>query len=156
MIRPGRDDDGAAFERLIGVCWREYGDLSEVRGEIPDIDKFATATAAAGGALWSAMASGQVVGMVVTTPAEHCWHLSRMYVAKAQRGSGLAVDLLLTAENHVRRSGGTCMVLWSDVLFTRAHRFYEKHGYLRRGGVRTADNPAQSIEAGFSKLLVTH
>ena len=91
--------------------------------------------------------------MVATYPAEDGWHLSRMYVLAGQRGTGLGRDLLVQAEDHARAAGGQRMVLWSDVLFTRAHAFYEKHGYVRRGGLRQAGNPSQSIEAGFTKPL---
>ncbi len=45
------------------------------------------------------------------------------------------------------------MSLWSDVLFTRAHAFYEKHGYLRRGGLRALADLSDTIEAGFAKPL---
>ena len=151
-IRAGRDEDG--YRDLIAACWREYeADELDVEGEIPEIGTLASAIAAKGGALWTAERAGTVAGMVATYPAEDGWHLSRMYVAADERGTGLARDLLLTAEDHARAAGGTRMVLWSDVLFTRAHAFYEKHGYLRRGGLRPLGNPANSIEAGFAKPL---
>ncbi len=153
MIRPGRDTDGAGFAALIGACWREFGDNSDVRLDIPEIDALPSSIAARGGTVWTAELAGQVVGMVATYPATDGWHISRMYVAAGQRGTGLARDLLRTAEDHARAAEGTRMVLWSDVLFTRAHAFYEKHGYLRRGGLRPLNNPAQSIEAGFAKPL---
>ena len=153
MIRPGRDGDGPGYLELIAGCWREYEAEPEIRGEIPEIDALATALAEAGGMLWTAEEAGRVVGMVGTYPAEDGWHLSRMYVAAAERGTGLGRDLLVTAEDHARAAGAGRMVLWSDVLFTRAHAFYEKHGYLRRGGLRALHNPAQSIEAGYAKPL---
>ena len=153
MIRPGRDGDGAGYHDLIGACWQEFGDSTDVRAETPEIDVLATTITAQGGAIWTAEAAGQVAGMVATYPAADGWHLSRMYVASGQRGTGLAHDLLRTAEHHARAAGAARMVLWSDVLFTRAHAFYEKQGYLRRGGLRPLHNPAQSIEAGFAKPL---
>ena len=154
VIRPGADADGPGYRALIAACWGEYTpDFVDVDAEIPDVGRLATALAGQGGALWTAQHAGQVVGMVGTYPAEDGWHVSRMYVASGQRGTGLAGDLLRTAEDHARAAGGTRMVLWSDVLFARAHAFYEKHGYLRRGGLRALGNPAGSIEAGFAKPL---
>ena len=153
MIRPGRDEDGAGYLDLIDACWREYEAAPDVRGEIPEIGALATALAGRGGMLWTAEEAGRVLGMVCTYPAEDGWHLSRMYVAASERGSGLGRDLLVFAEDHARAAGAKRMVLWSDVLFLRAHAFYEKHGYVRRGGLRPLHNPSQSIEAGFAKPL---
>ena len=154
LIRPGTDADGPDCLRLIAACWEEYEPgPADVRAEIAEIDRLATHFTEAGGALWAAEEAGRLVGMVGTYPAADGWHVARMYVAAGQRGTGLARDLLAAAEAFARAAGGTRMVLWSDVLFARAHAFYEKHGYVRRGGLRTLDNPQRSIEAGFAKPL---
>ena len=154
LIRVGRDEDGLGYRSLIAACWREYeGGDPDVEAEIPEIGALATALAAKGGALWTAEEGGTVAGMVATYPAEDGWHLSRMYVAASLRGTGLAARLLATAEDHARAAAAKRMVLWSDVLFTRAHAFYEKQGYLRRGGLRALGNPSGSIEAGYAKPL---
>ncbi len=154
MIRPGQDADGPGYLRLIAGCWEEYEPgPADVLAEIPEVDGLATYYARRRGALWTAEQDGQVVGMVGTYPAADGWHVARMYVAPGQRGTGLAWNLLRAAEDFARAAGGTRMVLWSDVLFLRAHAFYEKHGYVRQGGLRTLDNPLRSIEADFAKLL---
>lgn len=154
VIRPGVDADGPGYLALIATCWSEYTPgLIDVAAEIPDIQSLATSYVAAGGAIWSAETSGLVVGMVATYPAEDGWHIARMYVAPGYRGTGLGYDLLRQAEDHARDAGATRMTLWSDVLFTRAHAFYEKNGYLRRPGLRALDNPAASIEARYAKPL---
>ncbi len=153
-IRPGRDEDAAGFAHLIGGCWTEYsGMVHDVSVEIPDILTLATSIAGRGGRLWAAEQDGAVVGMISTYPADDAWHLSRVYLAPDQRGTGLAQDLLHLAEGHARGRGAQRMVLWSDVLFTRAHAFYEKHGYLRRGGLRALPDIPGVIEAGYAKPL---
>ncbi len=153
-IRAGRDDDAAGFIALIGACWAEYpGVVMDVDAELPEIRALASHEAARGGALWAAEADGTLVGMVATAPNADGWGLSRMYVAAGQRGTGLASDLLRRAEDHARAAGGARMALWSDVLFTRAHAFYEKHGYLRRGGLRALHDLSSTIEAGYAKPL---
>ena len=154
MIRPGRDADAAGFIALIGACWAEYpGVVLDVDAELPEVRTLATHIAGLGGALWTAEQGGEVVGMVATHPADDGWRLSRMYVAAGQRGSGLARDLLRRAEDHARAAGAARMALWSDVLFTRAHAFYEKHGYVRRGGLRALRDLSNTIEAGYAKPL---
>ena len=154
MIRPGRDDDAPGYIALIGACWGEYpGVVFDIDAELPEIRALATYMAGRGGALWTAEHGGQLVGMVANYPADDGWHLSRMYVAASHRGTGLARDLLQAAEDHARTAGATRMVLWSDVLFTRGHGFYEKHGFVRRGGLRALHDLSNTIEAGYAKPL---
>ena len=154
MIRPGRNSDAAGYIALIGACWSEHpGVVLDVDAELPEIRALATHMAGCGGALWTAEQGDEIVGMAATYPAGDGWRLSRMYVAAGQRGSGLGPDLLRRAEDHARAAGALRMVLWSDVLFTRAHAFYEKHGYVRRGGLRALHDLSNTIEAGFAKPL---
>jgi GNAT superfamily N-acetyltransferase len=124
--------------------------------EIPDILTLATSIAARGGMLWTAEQGGRIVGMISTYPGDDAWSLSRVYLEPGERGTGLAQELLHLAEGHARGRGARRMVLWSDILFTRAHAFYEKHGYVRRGGLRALpDVPdvPDVIEAGYAKPL---
>ena len=154
MIRAGRDADAAGFIALIGACWGEYpGVVLDVDAELPEIRALASHVAGRGGALWAAEQDGVVVGMVAVHPADDGWHLTRMYVAAGQRGTGLAAALLGRAEQHARAAGGQRMVLWSDRLFARAHAFYEKHGCVRRFGLRALQDLSNTIEIGFAKPL---
>ena len=152
-IRPGRDSDAPGYIALIAACWGEYSDHTDVLAEAPEVSAFATYVAGRCGGLWTAEQDGRVVGMIATYPADDGWHLSRMYAAPAQRGTGLAQSLLHGAQSHARRAGGQRLVLWSDVRFTRAHAFYEKHGFVRRGGLRPLRDYPDVIEAGYAKPL---
>jgi GNAT superfamily N-acetyltransferase len=92
--------------------------------------------------------------MVATRPlADGAWEICKMYLAQAQRGTGLAQLLLAAAEGHARAHGATRMKLWSDTRFTRAHRFYEKHSYVRAGPIRALGDASNSIEFGYAKPL---
>ncbi|MEJ1974648.1 MAG: GNAT family N-acetyltransferase [Acetobacteraceae bacterium] len=153
-IRPGRDKDAAGFIRLIGDCWAEYpGCVMDVDGEARDLRALATHFATLGGRLWAAERDGAIVGMVATYPAVEAWQIARMYVAAAERGTGLARRLLALAEDHARSAGAHRMVLWSDTRFLRAHAFYEKQGYVRTGGLMALNDLSRSIEAGYAKPL---
>ncbi len=153
-IRPGRDDDAPGFIDLIAACWGEYpGVHVDVPAEVPEIHVLASHVTGQGGALWAVEQDGRVVGMAATHPDDAGWTLSRVYLQASLRGTGLGQRLLRLAEDHARDAGADRMALWSDVLFTRAHAFYEKHGYLRRGGLRALHNPSNTIEAGYAKPL---
>jgi GNAT superfamily N-acetyltransferase len=45
------------------------------------------------------------------------------------------------------------MKLWSDTRFDRAHRFYEKRGYVRSGPLRALGDKSNSVEFGYAKPL---
>jgi GNAT superfamily N-acetyltransferase len=103
--------------------------------------------------LWAAEAEGRVVGMVGARPlgSDDAWEICRMYVDAAQRGTGLAQRLLDVAEAHARGEGARRLVLWTDTRFDRAHRFYEKRGYVRQGSIRILDDVSKSLEFRYAK-----
>ncbi|HEX4259614.1 MAG TPA: GNAT family N-acetyltransferase [Acetobacteraceae bacterium] len=154
-LRAGRDADAAGFIALIGACWTEYpGIVLDIDGEVPELRALASYYAKKGGALWAAQAAGQMVGMVAAWPGDGgAWEVGRMYVAAAERGSGLAHRLLDVAEAHAAASGAVRLELWSDTRFDRAHRFYEKRSYIRHGAIRPLDDISHSIEFHYEKPL---
>lgn len=154
LLRPGRDADAAGFIALIGACWAEYpGCVLDVDGEVPELRALATHFAGRGGALWAAERDGRVVGMVGAhpLPGDDAWEICRMYVAAEERGTGLARRLLDAAEAQARAAGARRLVLWSDTRFGRAHRFYEKRGYVRAGPIRVLGDLSNSLEFGYAK-----
>jgi GNAT superfamily N-acetyltransferase len=153
VLRAGRDDDAAGFIALIGACWAEYpGCIMDLDGEVPELRALASYYASQGGALWAAEADGAVVGMVATRPLEDgAWEICKMYVAAAHRGAGLANALIDAAEAHARAGGAQQTKLWTDTRFERAHRFYEKRGYVRHGPLRALNDKSNSVEYHYIK-----
>jgi GNAT superfamily N-acetyltransferase len=152
-IRPGCDSDADGFIAVIAACWGEYPSIVPlVDSELAELRTLATYYAGKGGALWAAEADGQVVGMIGVAPrSEAAWEILRFYVLQPYRGINLAPRLLATAEAHARAAGATRLVLWSDTRFDRAHRFYEKHSYIRRGPIRVLHDLSNSLEFGYAK-----
>lgn len=117
--------------------------------EAPELRRLASYYAERRGALWLA---GDGAGMVATVPLEAgAWEICRVYVHPSQHGAGLGPALLATAERHAIASGATELVLWTDTRFHRAHRFYEKQGYVREGAVRALHDIAGTIEYRYAK-----
>ena len=104
-------------------------------------------------ALWTAEASGRIVGMIAAAPMreDSAWEISRMYVARPYRGTGLAARLLTAAEDRIRAAGARRVVLWTDTRFEAAHRFYEKHSFVRAGSIRVLDDKSRSLEFRYAK-----
>jgi GNAT superfamily N-acetyltransferase len=154
VIRQGRDSDAEGFIALIGAAWAEYpGCVLDVDGEVPELRALATWFRDQGGMLWAAERDGRIIGMVATRPRREdaAWEICRMYVDATARGTGLAGDLLRRAEAHARAGGAERLVLWTDTRFTRAHAFYEKHGYVRQGSIRILDDLSHSLEFRYAK-----
>jgi GNAT superfamily N-acetyltransferase len=154
-LRPGRDDDADGFIALIGGCWAEYpGCVMDLDGEVPELRTLASYYAGQGGALWAAEDARRVVGVVGTRPlGDGAWEVCKMYADAAQRGSGLGQALLGAAEGFARAAGGSEMKLWTDTRFERAHRFYEKQGYVRGGPLRVLGDLSNSLEFAYAKPL---
>ena len=154
-LRAGQDGDASAIIALITSCWEEYpGVLMDVDGENPELRALASYFSEAGGALWVAWDNGALIGMVAARPSKGTdWELCRMYVAQTARGTGLADDLVRTAEDFARARGAARMHLWSDTRFDRAHRFYERCGYVRVGGIRPLLDICNTLEFGYAKPL---
>ena len=145
-VRLAHDRDGPAIIALIERCWADYpGCVLYVDEEEPQLRALATYFAGLGGAVWIA---DEGAGLVATRPlAPGRWEICKVYVHPDHQGTGLAQRLMALAEGH---SGGPAFELWSDTRFARAHRFYEKLGYVR-GGVRDLGDRSQSFEYHYSK-----
>ncbi len=85
------------------------------------------------GKFWIAVKDGKLVGTVaVRDLGNNVAKLNRMFVLVNYHGSGLGQELLNTALLHVRLYGFNKIVLNTHVLMHRAHRFYEKNGFIRK------------------------
>jgi GNAT superfamily N-acetyltransferase len=77
---------------------------------------------------------------------------SRAYTSTARfRGTGLADRLLDHAEAHAIAAGARRLALWTDTRFERAHRFYERRGYVRSGLIRALGDLSNTIEFHYAK-----
>ena len=121
---------------------------------MPEYRALASYYADQGGALWTAEADGEIVGMIATRPLpDNVWEICRVYVRPALHGGGLGHRLLNTAEAHATAAGAVRLVLWSDTRFDRAHRFYEKRSYVRSGPVRVLADISNSLEYAFANSV---
>jgi ribosomal protein S18 acetylase RimI-like enzyme len=153
LVRPGRDADGSALIALIWACWSAYpGVKMDVGREMPELHALARYYADQGGVLWVAETDGAISGMVAVRPiGDAAWEICRVYVDPSLHGSGLGHVLLDHAERHAIAAGAGRLILWSDTRFDRAHRFYEKRSYVRRGAVRVLDDISDSLEFPYAK-----
>ena len=153
LIRPGQDADSSGVIALISRCWADYPNcILNVEGDAPELLAPAAYYAAQGGALWIAEDAGTVTGMTAAVPrGAGAWEVCRVYVHPDRHGAGLAHRLLDAAEAHALAAGATRLLLWTDIRFDRAHRFYEKRSYVRTGPIRALDGDPDILEFGYAK-----
>ncbi len=154
-LRPARDDDAETIIRVVSRCWAEYpGCVTDIDNEAPELRALATHMQGKGGAAFVAERDGAVRSLTAVWPdADGGWEIGKMYCAAEMRGTSAAPGLLLLAEQFARAQGGRELRLWSDTRFTRAHAFYEKHGFLRTGPIRALGDRSNSVEFGYWKPL---
>lgn len=81
-------------------------------------------------------ADSAVVGTISLEKESDDWgHVRGMAVLPAWQGTGVASQLLATAEDELRASGCTSVRLETTEPLQRAMRFYERNGFHRTGSV---------------------
>lgn len=151
-IREARDADGPAIAAMIARIFRDYEDCPFVAEEFPELAAPATHYAGRGGRLWVVEAGGTVGGCLAVVPS---WRpgeaeLFKVYLDRPWRGRGLAPALLDLAIAQARAWGATRITLWSDTRFVEGHRFYHRHGFVRRPGIRALHDAGRTIEFPFA------
>lgn len=131
VIRALRDDDLEAARALVLSVLGEFGFHDAVGGAEADLREAATRYAPPGGCFWVAEVDGAVVGTVAVRPKEgRTCELKRLYLRADQRGEGLGQRLYDTAERFAREAGYEAIWLDSSRRFGRAHRLYERNGFV--------------------------
>lgn len=80
--------------------------------------------------------TGELVGTIACSVVDsEEGHIRGMAVQPNWRGTGLAAQLLNSAESELRDKNCSRITLDTTEPLTRAMRFYEKHGYHRSGRI---------------------
>jgi putative acetyltransferase len=132
-VRAVRDADGEAVARLIATCFGEYPGCLFCPEEFPELDAPATWAAGRGTRMWVLEGEpGTIAACICATPSDGAVELHKFYVTADLRGTGLARQLLGLVLGVAKAEGAAAVFLWSDTRFLRAHRFYEKAGFVRQ------------------------
>ena len=125
FIRRYRPEDGPGVVRVIKSIYDAYNftmDFEEFDRDLADIAGYYQDS---GGEFWVAERGGAVEGSIGAVPrgGETC-ELRRLYVSMPHWGRGLGSALIGTVVSWASDRGYPRIVLWSDVLFERAHALY--------------------------------
>lgn len=154
-IRPVRNRDADRLFDLIGRCYSEYdGVVVEPDGIDSDLQAYATALEQEGGEGYVLDDGPHIVALVSGVPrSETLYQLKRIYLDISLRGTGAGTKLLRLVENRARAVGAAELELWTDTRFSRAHRFYEREGFVRQEETRRLDDLSGSVEYHYLKKL---
>ncbi|NVJ99125.1 MAG: GNAT family N-acetyltransferase [Alphaproteobacteria bacterium] len=156
QMRAVTDKDRAGLIDLIGGIFSEYdGVMLEPEGLDADLQAYATYMRGIEGEAFVVDGEdGGLLACVSYAPVEGSrFQLKRIYLSKDLRGSGMGLKLLHHVEDKARARGAAEMELWSDTRFTRAHRFYEREGYVKQSYTRDLNDSSNTTEYCFIKLL---
>ena len=148
-IRPAAAADVPQIVKLIGDIWAEYGCVLDTSVEEQYLLTPADYFHARSGEFWVVQRSDTIVATVaVMLLNEQCSELKSLYVDPNERGYGLGERLTRLAMEFAKGTGASTMVLWTDTRFTRAHRLYERLGFVRTG-TRELDDINNTTEFGY-------
>jgi putative acetyltransferase len=152
-IRRYRPEDRPDVARIIKSIYAAYNflmDFEEYDRDLADIEGYYQDS---GGEFWVAESGGIIAGAVGVVPREgETCELRRLYVSMSHWGRGIGSTLTKTVIAWAEDHGYRRIVLWSDVLFDRAHNLYLKHGFRPTGETRAIApvNPT-SVERFFER-----
>ncbi|MFC4349895.1 GNAT family N-acetyltransferase [Kordiimonas lipolytica] len=156
QLRKVTDKDAKGLIDLIGGIFSEYeGVFLEPDGLDEDLKAYASYIEGIGGEGYVVDGDdGALLACVSYAPLEgNRFQLKRIYLSKDLRGTGMGLKLLHHVEDKARARGATEMELWSDTRFTRAHRFYEREGYVKQDYTRDLHDSSNTTEYCFIKAL---
>lgn len=154
-IRAVDDRDGEAVAALIAACFAEYPGCLFSWEEFPELRAPARWARERGTRMWVVDgAGGAIDGCICATPdGRGAVELHKFYLAAQLRGSGLAQKLTAKVFGHARETGATALFLWTDTRFARAHRFYEKLGFIRQPETRLLGDISETTELYYTLQL---
>lgn len=155
-IRPLVDADADGLIAMISGCFAEYeGVFIDLDDLDQDLLRYETLLSSMGGCGFVAVdEAGTIVGSVACAPSgEDTYELKRLYLSSLLRGTGIGLRLLHIVEDIAREAGAIAMDAWSDTRFTRAHRFYDREGYVKGPHTRDLNDISNSSEFYFLKQL---
>ncbi|MGJ3265094.1 MAG: GNAT family N-acetyltransferase [Salinarimonas sp.] len=151
------DADAQDLFGLLTLAFAEYpGCYIDPHGDYPELVRPATRLAAGGTTFWVIEDRGGRVRAccgIKGPGTDGVAELTKLYVRGDQRRRGLGARLVHLVEDAARARGARRLVLFTDTRFTKAHRLYERAGFVRVGGERVLHDISGSVEFQYEKTL---
>jgi GNAT superfamily N-acetyltransferase len=130
-IRAYEPADHIGVSRLIEDVLAEFGFKPSMGGLERDLAELRERYGGTRAGFWVATRADAVIGTVAVRPKDSLTcELKRLYVRADFRGYGLGQALYEQAESFARAAGYSRIFLDSSRRFGKAHRLYERNGFL--------------------------
>jgi len=151
QLRLATNEDAHGIQELVDLCYRKYPPYQLFLEDEPELRTPADSFEA----FWVIEEGQDIVGSIAAmSHGSTRVELKKLYLHPRHWGSGWASELESIFVEWGSSHGFTNAELWSDVLFTRAHEFYRKCGWLETGMKRELrDTNGDYAELQFSKAL---
>jgi GNAT superfamily N-acetyltransferase len=154
LIRPSTPADVPQVIRLIGDVWAEYGCVLNTAVEEQYLLAPGEFFRDRNGEFWVVEADSTVIATVAVMMLDQSTaELKSLYVHPKSRQMGLGEQLTRMAIDFALGRSARRMVLWTDTRFEKAHRLYERLGFVRTG-TRRLDDINDTTEYGFELSLI--
>lgn len=151
-LRPAAASDSPSIIALVDAVYREYGDTVCLDNADRDLLSPGEHYAQLGGEFVVLARGDDVVGIHAVVPITEqpgVCTFRRLYLDKSLRGSGAGEMLMRWAIEKAKELGFRRVEFWSDTRFARAHRFFERLGFIRDGRVRQMNDAWDPYEEYF-------
>lgn len=165
-IRLASTDDGPSVVELVRQVLAEYGETicladggAEADLQTIDASYFGVTRFGRSGAFWVLATGRRVIGTHAALPCSadpDVCVFKRLYLDSAYRGTESGQQLMQVTIDWAIEQRFKRIEFWSDVRFSRAHRFFTKFGFERTGKTRTMSDsfiPYQELQ--FRKIIGT-
>lgn len=156
ILRPAEPRDVAGLVALIDGVYREHGDeiyLAGADSDLLDVDGSYRELGGEFVVLVDPRAdAGPIYGAHAVLPLAGrpgVCTFRRLYLNPGLRGRGEGERLMQWAFDWARSQGLVRVEFWSDVRFTRAHRFFARLGFTQTGETREMDDGAMPYREYF-------
>lgn len=143
---PAIPADIPAFTDIIRDTFVEYGWIFRFEDELPDFVDYPTAYTDTPNRLFAMRDGARVIGCVALKVNREGAYLSRVYLARSERGKGLGKAMVRFILDEARKAGHPHVHLWTDTRFLTAHRLYEHLGFRRANSIRSLHDTNISFE----------
>ena len=132
-IRMARSEDNAPISKMIFEVLKEYGIQADPEGDDSDAKEFGMTD----DRIYLVAARLEApIGSAILTPEENgSFKLSKLFLARRDRGKGIGKLLLNAAVAAARSSGGEEIYLRTRDSYAEAIRLYERYGWTRHSGL---------------------
>ena len=147
VLREAQEKDGPGIIALISSVLNEFGEeiCLGAGGAECDLVSIQTSYFDHGNVFWvmEDLAERKIVGThaaLVDQQDSACCILKRLYLHPDFRGTHCANALMQIAVDWAHQHRCCRVEFWSDTRFKRAHRFFEKFGFMPTGAIRTMND----------------